>query len=163
MHETEQKLHKKKHRHTLTYITAKTESSPSRTYTLCCDMVALRALAGAREGTTAACKSSRTLLCECGGWEAAALCSAQPFSLYNAELLFFGSFWWSLKKRSSFDFKFFCSETRTKISTCVLVQQTRPFVPLIKESMLGRGGVSSAAVCLYRLREVCDCVCVCVC
>lgn len=130
----------KTHTHTLTYITAKTESSPSRTYTLRCDMVALRALAGAREGTTAACKSSRTLLCECGGWEAAALCSAQPFSLYNAELLFFCSFWWSLKKRSSFDFKFFCSETQTKISTCVLVQQTRPFVPLIKESMLGGGG-----------------------
>lgn len=139
MHRTEQKTNKT-HTHTrvLTYITAKTESSPSRMYTPCCDIVAFRASAGAREGTTAACKSSRTLLCECGGWEAAALCSAQPFSLYNAEL-FFCSFWWSLKKRSSFDFKFFSSETLTKISTCVLVQQTQPFVPLIKESMLGGG------------------------
>lgn len=44
-----------------------------------------RASGGARERSIAACKSSRTLLCECGGWEAAALlCSA--LSLYNAGL-----------------------------------------------------------------------------
>lgn len=127
-----------------TYTTAKIEFSPSRMSAPCCDRVLFRASAGAREGITAACKSSRTLLCECGGWEAAALCSAQPFSLYNAELFFsflFCSLWWSLKKRSFFDFKFFfCSETRTKISTCVLVPQTRPFVHLIKDSVRGGGG-----------------------
>lgn len=50
-----------------------------------CDIVRFRASGGAREGSIAACKSSRTLLCECGGWEAAALlCSA--LSLYNAGL-----------------------------------------------------------------------------
>lgn len=44
-----------------------------------CDTVHSQRSRGAREGSTAACKSSRTLLCECGGWEAAAPCSAQPF------------------------------------------------------------------------------------
>lgn len=36
-------------------------------------------LGSVRESSIAACKSSRTLLCECGGWEAAAPCSAQLF------------------------------------------------------------------------------------
>lgn len=102
-----------------------------------------RALGGAREGSITACKSSRTLLCECGGWEAASSLHCSALSLYNAGLS--AHIAHSVRgKEILFDLKFYL-ETNKNIHMYFKAAKTA-FVCLIKESMQGGGGQLSCCL-----------------
>ena len=129
-----------------------------------------RASGGARERSIAACKSSRTLLCECGGWEAAALCSAQPFlSTMRGFLLTLLTL--SMEKEILVYLNFY-SETNKNIHMYFRAANTA-FVCLIKREYAGWRGSAQLLSAYIGLREVCVrprvracmsvCMCVCVC